>query len=162
MSQAVRKYKCTNVVGHYERDSNAIPFQYEENSCWKGSILLHLSTNTLNNKMLNNKMTLPFLKQLVLALVFLWWKNVKLLNYRMLVLSNLFKIKHTKPFFRLSNETFCLFVCFLILHIYFRYLCSYSMHWSGETSSQTERKICVHLYLDSMAWICGCFCLPYK
>lgn len=93
--------------GHDKIASNAIPFQYEENSVQTESILPHLPTKPHNNKMLHNKMTLPSLKQSVLALPFLWLENAKLLNYKKLIQSNQFQIKHTKAFFRLSNGIFC-------------------------------------------------------
>lgn len=119
-----------------------IPFQYEENSAWKGSMLPHLSTNTHNNKMLHNKMTLPFLKQLVLALSFLWLKNAKLLNYKKLVLSTQFQIKHTKPFFRLSNGIFCLFIFFLIPPIFqISVQLSYALVW-GSFITDWEKNMC--------------------
>lgn len=93
--------------GHYERDSNAIPFQYKKNSA------LHLSTNIHNNKILHSQITLLILNQVVLTLPFLWLKNGKSLNYKKLVLSNQFQIKHMETFFLIVQWDF--FVCFLFV-----------------------------------------------
>jgi len=54
-------------------------------------------------------MALPSLKQSVVTLPLLWLINAKMLNCKKPVLSNQFKIKHTKLFFRLSDQIVCLF-----------------------------------------------------